>query len=194
MSSLWPSTIASLNDSLALLSESVGKLKAAKSVDVKQVIEQLKTAEESARNLRELISSEMPEASWQNRQELDALLIKIQKRVEARRIEQMRSGLLALATELERGSIVHRRAARVKELSQLRDGAIKELRSQAGLEGTPPTLPGPEADEWIEWACALQEPGDAESIRALREGFPHLDDFIANLEPNMWTAKTEIPA
>ena len=41
MSSLWPSALASLDDSLALLCESLGKLKAAKSVDIAEVIEQL---------------------------------------------------------------------------------------------------------------------------------------------------------
>jgi hypothetical protein len=54
-------------------------------------------------------------------------------------------------------------------------------------------LPGPEADEWIEWACRLQEPEDSEHLQALRTRFAHLDDFVANLEPNMWTAKKETP-
>ncbi|MGB8769019.1 MAG: TonB family protein, partial [Candidatus Korobacteraceae bacterium] len=56
------------------------------------------------------------------------------------------------------------------------------------LEGAPQTLPGPEAAQWIEWACGLQEPQDAESLQTLRNGFVHLDDFVANLEPNMWVA------
>jgi hypothetical protein len=189
MSSLWPSTITALNDSLALLCGSVEKLKAVQPVDIPNVIEQLKTAAESARNLHALVVAEMPEASWQNREELDALLEKIQERIEARNLEQLRGRLLALAGELERGSIVHRRAFRVKELNQLRDQAVNELRSQAGLEGAPQTLPGPEADEWIEWACGLKEPEDAESLQTLRDGFAHLDDFMAKLEPNMWTAK-----
>src|SRR5271166_2494668 len=188
MSSLCTSAIAALDDSLALLYESSGKLKAAKSVDIAEVIEQLKMAAESARTVRELVWSELPEASWQTREELDALIEKIQRILEARTLEQLRSRLLALATELERGTIVHRRAHRVNELKQLRDQAINELRSQAGLEGAPQTLPGPEAGQWIEWACSLQEPEDAESLQALRNGFAHLDDLVANLEPSMWVA------
>ncbi len=117
-----------------------------------------------------------------------ALIEKIQKRVEARRIEHLRSRLVALAAELERGSIVHRRPRRVTELNQLRDQAIMELRSQAGLEGTPETLPGPEADEWIEWAGGLKESENAECLQTLRNGFTRLDDFVANLEPKMWVA------
>jgi hypothetical protein len=172
----------------------LGKLEAAQSVDIAAVIAQLEKAGESGRDLRALVSSELPEASWQNREELDALLEKIQERIEARNLERLRGRLLALAGELERGSIVHRRAVRVEQLNQLRDQAVNELRSQAGLEGAPQTLPGPEADEWIKWACGLKDPEDADSFKALRNGFAHLDDFIARLEPNMWTAKKETPA
>ncbi|MGA3052790.1 MAG: hypothetical protein ABSD63_01145 [Candidatus Korobacteraceae bacterium] len=192
MISLWPSTISSLNDSLALLCESVEKLKAAKSVDIAEVTEQLRMAAESARNLRALVLSELPEAAWQSRHELDALLEKIEKRVEARQLEQLRSRLLGLAAELERGAIVHRRAVRVGQLTQLRDQAIIELRSQAG-KGAPHPLPGPEADEWLDWACGLKEPDDAESLQTIRNGFAHLDEFVANLEPDMWVMKTETP-
>ncbi len=190
MSSLCASALASLDDSLALLSDSLEELRAAKSVDIAEVIEQLKRTAESARVVRELVWSELPEASWQSRQELDALIEEIQRILDARTLEQLRSRLLALASELERGSIVHRRAHRVSELNQLRDRAIKELRSHAGLEGAPQALPGPEACQWIEWACGLQEPQDAESLQTLRKGFVHLDDFVANLEPNMWIART----
>jgi len=191
MISLWPSTISSLNDNLALLSDSVDKLKAAKSVDLADVIEELKMAAESSRNLRALILAELPDASWQNKQELDALLEKIERRVEQRNIEQLRNRLLGLAAELERGSIVHRRAVRVNQLNQLRDQAIVELKAQAGVKGAPTTLPGPEADEWLEWACCLKEPEDAQSLQALRDGFARLDEFVANLEPDMWVVKTE---
>src|SRR5271157_3316111 len=101
MSSIWPSALAPLDDSLALLRGSLEEISAAQSVDIAEVIEQLKTAAECSRNLRALVLSELPEAPWQNRQELDALLQEIQKRVEARNLEQRRSRLLALATELE---------------------------------------------------------------------------------------------
>jgi hypothetical protein len=192
MISLWPSTISSLNDTLALLSESVEKLRAAKPVDITAVIDELKMAAESARNLRALVLAELPDAAWQSRQELDALLEKIEKRVEARQLEQLRSRLLALAAELERGTIVHRRAIRVNQLTQLRDQAISELRSQAG-KATPQPLPGPDSDEWLDWACGLKEPDDAESLQTIRNGFAHLDEFVANLEPDMWVVKTETP-
>ncbi len=190
MNSLWPPARASLDDSLTLPCATLTKLEAAQAVDIAEVIAQLEKAAESGRDLRALVSSELPDASWQNREELDACLEQIGKNLEARKIEQLRSRLLTLATELEGGSIVHRRAVRVEQVNQLRDQAINELRTEAGVEGTPATLPGPEADRWVEWACGLKEPEDVESLEILRNRFGHLDDFIANLEPDMWVTET----
>lgn len=186
MNSFWPPALASLDDSLTLPCESLEKLNAGLSIDIAEVTEQLNLAAESAHIVRELVLSELPEATWQNRQELDALVEEIRKTIEARTIAQRRTSLLALATELERGSIVHRRALRVNELNQLRDEAINELRSQAESEAAPQPLPGPEADQWVAWACGLKEPEDSESLQTLRKGFARLDDFVASLEPDMW--------
>lgn len=74
MTSMWPSAVASLDDSLALLDESLRKLQAANAVDIADILEQFKVAADSARNLHAMISAELPEASWQNRRELDALI------------------------------------------------------------------------------------------------------------------------
>ncbi len=186
MSSNWPSVIASLDDSLALCHESLRKLEAAEEVDFAAVVGQFKEAEESSRKLQALVFAELPQASWQTREELEAVLDEIAKREEARRIEQQRCRLRALAQELETGSIVHRRAHRVEQMNQLRDEAVKELRAHAEVEGAPPSLPGPEASEWVEWACSLHEPQDTQSLQALRKGFARLDEFVANLEPGMW--------
>lgn len=185
MSSLWQSARASLDDSLVRISESMENLKAARSIDVAEVVEQLAQAAEAAQGLRSAVASALPQASWHTREELDALLAQVQ------RISVARSRLLALAKELERGNIVHRRALRVDHLNQLRDQAINELRTQADAGAALPTLPGPEADRWVEWACALKEPEDAEALEALQSGFGHLDNFVANLETGMWVVQTE---
>lgn len=74
MTSMWPSAVASLDASLALLDESLRKLHAADDVDIAQILEQFKTAADSARNLHAMISAELPEATWQNRRELDAII------------------------------------------------------------------------------------------------------------------------
>jgi len=188
MSSIWPSAVTSLDDHLALLSDSLGRIDAARLVELSEVIEQLKAVADSSQTLRGLIFSELPDATWQNRNELEAVLEEIAKRVEARNIEQRRARLRALAEELEGGTITHRRAARVTQLKELRDLAVAELRSQADDSAPPPSLPGPEAYEWVEWACSLEEPDDSESLQAIRKGFSILDEFVANLEPGMWNA------
>ena len=140
MSSSWHSTRTSLDNSLVLPCESLEKLRAVKPVNLAEVIKQVKLAAESAQNLRALISAEMPEASWQNREELDILIETIQRNIEQR---TLRSRLTSLVAELERGNIVHRRASRVDQLNQLRDQAISELRAQAEARGdaTNPTRP-----------------------------------------------------
>jgi hypothetical protein len=183
MSSLCTSALSSLDLSLGVLRESWEQLRAAKSVDIAQVIGQLTRATEYARVVRESVWSELPVASWQDREQLDIHIAEIQKLLDARALEQLRFRLLA------QGTIAHRRAHRLNELNQLREQAINELRSQVALDGAPPALPGPQADQWIAWACGLQEADDAEPLQALRNGFPHLDEFVANLEPHLWIAK-----
>ncbi|HUK43453.1 MAG TPA: hypothetical protein VLW48_03315 [Candidatus Bathyarchaeia archaeon] len=75
MSSISPS-IASLDESLAKAYESLRKLEVADSIDVDKTIDELKTAAKSARKLRAMVSSELPNASWENREELDALIVR----------------------------------------------------------------------------------------------------------------------
>jgi len=185
MSSSWASALASLDEDLALLCESLDKIEAAESIDVAEIVEQLKAVADSSGNLRALVLSELPDVSWDDRPELEKVLEEIARRVDAREIEARRSRLLALAGALAQGAITHRRAARVTQLNRLRDDAVEELRSHSE-EQSPPSVPGPEAGRWMEWACGLSEPDDTESLQALRNGFPFVDEFIANLEPGMW--------
>jgi hypothetical protein len=84
MTSLWPSAVASLDDSLAQLSESLASLEAARSIDIAAITEQLKIAADASQSLRAMVCSELPEASWQNRAELDGLIEQeLQKHPEA---------------------------------------------------------------------------------------------------------------
>ncbi len=195
MDAIWFSTIKSLDTSLAQLRANVAKMNAALPVDVSEILEQLKSADESAGTLRSLLHSELPSASWDNRQELELLIGEVQKQIEVREMEQRRSKLLALANELALGNITHRRAVRVKQLNELREDAIAELRAMASSgNGSVKSLPGPDSETWIAWACALKEPEDIDSLQTLRTEFAHLDEFVANLEPNMWVAKAETTA
>lgn len=183
MSSSWTSDLASLDGSLSSAWESLEELKAVQIVDVVAVLNQLKTAVAVGQKLRSTVADVLPEASWHNRQELEAVLAR------AARIGRRRSRLLELATVLESADIVHRRAHRVEHLNQLRAQAITELRSQATSGKEPPNLPGPDAEKWVDWACSLKEPEDSAALQALRLGFAHLDDFVTDLEPGMWLSK-----
>jgi hypothetical protein len=187
---LWHYTRESLDQSLSALQESLGSLKAAKSIDTAEIIQNFESAAEYARNLRSLVSSEIPDASWQTRDELEVLLGQIET---IRETKARRSRLLDLAAGLQRGSVAHRRAARVDQVNQLRDSAIQELRSLAEREEAPPSLPGPEPGEWVGWASNLKEPEDSESLKTLRISFAQLDAFVAHLEPEMWRADAESP-
>jgi hypothetical protein len=120
MSSLPPSALASLDDSLVLPFEGVEQLRAAKSIDIAEIIQELEAAAKSAQDLRAVLSAELPEASWQNRAELDALLEEIQTRpgpeamqirpeptsLEQPHVEEPHSPPLSLATELVPDTVV----------------------------------------------------------------------------------------
>ena len=184
MNSLWPQSHQSLADALSLFATSLKRLKAAQPVDLAEVTQQLKSAEEACRNLRSLVSSTLPGATWQTREEYEELLVRIEAVIEAR------SRLMALAQDLERGRIVHRRAVRADQVNELREQAITELKYYAELGNEPPVLPGPDPELWIEWACSLKEPEDSAALASLHKGFPRLDVFIAELEPGMWVVGT----
>ena len=189
MSALWHHTRESLDESLSIIQEGLGDLRAGKSVDTAALVQSFESAAECARNLRSLISSELPDASWKDRDELETVLDKIEKN---REINARRSRLLDIVYALQQGGIVHRRAARVDQLNQLRESAIQELLLAEKIE-MPPLLPGPQADQWVGWASNLKEPEDAESLSTLRSSFAQLDEFVAHLEPEMWMAKAETP-
>ncbi len=106
MSSLPPSALASLDDSLVLPFESVEQLRAAQSIDIEEIITELETAAESAQALRALVSEGLPEASWQNREELDALLEKLSKPAEPTRPEPAPAPVSTLEPELEPDAVV----------------------------------------------------------------------------------------
>jgi len=74
MSTTYPATLASLDDSLAQAHEGLRQLEAAKDVDLEEVIRQFKAAAESSRKLRALVASKLPETSWENREQLDAII------------------------------------------------------------------------------------------------------------------------
>ena len=47
-------------------------------------------------------------------------------------------------------------------------------------------LPGPEATEWLHWACNLAEENDATVFSELRTDFPALEEFAVEMEESYW--------
>jgi len=92
MSASCPSAIASLDDSLAVAYESLRRLEAAESIDIVEMIRQLETAAESSRKLRTLVSSELPGASWTNREELDEIIERNPEKFNGTSAEKVNAG------------------------------------------------------------------------------------------------------
>jgi hypothetical protein len=72
--------------------ESLRRLEAAESVDVAEMIRQLETAAESSRKLRTLVSSELPGASWTNREELDEIIERNPEKFNGTSAEKVNAG------------------------------------------------------------------------------------------------------
>jgi hypothetical protein len=53
-------------------------------------------------------------------------------------------------------------------------------------QATPPELPGPVAENWLEWACSLEDDTNEIELHKLKNGFPRLDDFVRQLEIDWW--------
>src|SRR5689334_13864270 len=84
MTSECPVALASLDDSLEAAYESLRRLELAGSVDEAEITRQLKTAVERARELRSAVSSELPHASWEDRDQLERLIDAIPEKVDER--------------------------------------------------------------------------------------------------------------
>src|SRR5271167_611909 len=98
---------------------------------------------------------------------------------------QRRAKLLDLANEFDAGSVKHRLDARTKALNVLRLEAVKELRTEANSEQAK-ELPGPNASEWLHWACSLQDAKDASVLTSLSRDFAALERFTAAIEESYW--------
>ena len=61
-------------------------------------------------------------------------------------------------------------------------------------QGTPQPLSGLGGSRRVAWAVGLQQPENAPSRQSSRIGFPHFEDFLANLERDMSLVETELSA
>lgn len=173
-------TLKSLSEQAKLCHEKIDQLEAAQSLNRGEVLAEVGKLLDACQNLRDAILSEDNTASWKSKSELSALVSRLDDAAAKRR------RYLELAQNLATGTITHRRERTRQERLALRDAAVAEL-MEISERPTPPELPGPEAESWLEWACSLEDKVNEGELQQLKSGFPRLDDFVRQLEIDWWS-------
>ncbi|WP_348262346.1 hypothetical protein P8935_21430 [Telmatobacter sp. DSM 110680] len=172
-------TLRSLSDHAKVCHEKIDLLEAGQGLNRGEVLFEVGRLLDACQNLRDAILSEDSAASWSTRTELGALVNRLDDAAAKRRI------YLDLAGVLAAGTISHRRERTRLERMALRDKAVAEL-MEVSEQSAPPELPGPDAKNWLEWACSLEDETHEPELRKLKDGFPRLDDFVRQLEIDWW--------
>jgi len=172
-------TLKSLAEQAKLCHEKIDQLEAAQSLNRGEVIGEVGKLLDLCQNLRDAVLSEDNTASWKTKTELTALVSRLDDAAAKRR------RYLELAQFLATGTISHRRERTRQERLTLRDTAVAEL-MEISERQSPPELPGPEAENWLEWACSLEDDTNDTELQQLKSGFPRLDDFVRQLEIDGW--------
>jgi hypothetical protein len=186
MSSPLFSALEKLDDSLQNVQTQVEWLRAGLEVSDDQLLGSLSDAHQNALMVRDLVHAERPTANWNDRSALEQLMHDLEKEAQIKLDEQRRSKLLELADELDAGSVKHRFEARAASLNNLRMDAVRELRLAAARPEQEKEIPGPEAGQWLHWACNLLEENDATVFTELRTDFPALEEFAVEMEESYW--------
>ena len=186
MSSPISSALAKLDGSLQAVQSQVDTLRAGLEVNDSELSYSLVDARQNAMIVRDLIRAERSDASWGDRGSLEFLIHDLEVAAYERHNEQLRMRLLELADELEAGAVRHRSETRTAALNSLRLEAIQELRAEASIAKQEKELPGPDASQWLHWACNLQEEKDADALACLRSDFGALDHFTGEMEESYW--------
>ncbi|WP_109489074.1 hypothetical protein [Occallatibacter savannae] len=178
-----PSVVAETLKSLAgqakLCHDKIDQLEAAQSINRGEIIAEVGKLLDLCQNLRDAILSEDSTAAWKTKSELTTLVSRLDDAAAKRR------RYLELAQFLATGTISHRRERTRQERLALRDAAVSEL-MEISERATPPELPGPEAENWLGWACGLEDETNDAELQQLKSGFPRLDDFVRQLEIDWW--------
>lgn len=186
MSSAFWSELAKLDDSLLAVQSQVDWMRAGFEFDDDQLMQSLTSARQHGATVRDLIRAERSDAKWGDRDSLERLIHELEIAAQERRNQLRRNKLVALANELEAGTIKHRLEARAAALGKLRQEAIKQLRTEATLADQVKDLPGPAASRWLSWACNLQEEKDGFALSRMRKDFAAVERFVAGMEESYW--------
>jgi BON domain len=188
MSSPFSSALAQLDGTLKDIHLQVNCLEAALDVNDDRLLLSLNEARHHAAKLRDLVRAERPDAHWEDRSSLAKLVRELEAEAAARakRDQERREKLSALAGELANGTIKHRFETRKTALNDLKTSAVEELRLEADAQRSVRELPGPEARQWLNWACGLVEAKDGAVLAQLRQNFPALEHFAGEMEKGYW--------
>jgi len=177
--SIVSDTLQKLEEKARQLREKINLLEAGQQVDRSLASAELTELLDLSQNLRDAISSEDSAAQWRSKEELHALV----KRLDEVGVRRQR--YLDLVQRLESGTVTHRRERTREERLRERDAAVAEL-LEISAQSIVPELPGPQASEWLEWACSLDDSTQDPNLKLLKMFFPRLDDFVRQMEIEMW--------
>ena len=186
MSSPLFAALSKLDESLQDVQIQVDWLRAGIEVGDDDFQRSLSDAHQSAIAIRDLVHAERPNARWNDRMALEQLMHDLEKEAQIRVLEQRRSRLQDLASELDAGAVRHRFESRASSLNSLRLDAVRELRVAAALPNQDKELPGPAAGEWMHWLCNLPEDRYSAVFEQLRVEFPALEAFAVEMEESYW--------
>jgi hypothetical protein len=172
-------TLQSLIEQARLCRNTIDFLEAGQHVNRADTTAGLSRLLDACQNLRDAILSEDSAAAWSTREELHALVDRLDDAAANRR------RYLDLSEVLAAGTVSHRRERTRQERLAQRDAAVTELMEISELS-SPPELPGPAAEEWLAWACSLEDGADESDLAHLKSNFPRLDDFVRQLEIEWW--------
>ena len=172
-------TLQSLENQARLCRDRIDLLEAAQQFNRAEVVAELGRLLDACQNLRDAILSEDSTETWSTKEELHALV----NRLDDAAVK--RGKYLDLAQFLANGTVNHRRERTRLERLALRDAAVAELMEISELP-SPPPLPGPAVEEWLNWACSLEDGSNEPDLLNLKNNFPRIDDFIRQLEIEWW--------
>jgi len=172
-------TMQSLATQASEWRERIDQLEAGQVVDRGAALASLMRLLDLSQNLRDAVLSEDSSAIWRSKDELHGLVARLDDAA------VKRQKILDLAARLTAGTVTHRRERTREERLAERDAAVRELMEKSA-QSHAPELPGPMADKWLEWACSLDDTTAGEVLASLNREFPRLDDFVRQLEIEMW--------
>jgi len=177
--SIVSDTLQGLTEQAGRWREKIDLLEAGQRLDRDETVAELGRLLDACQNLRDAILSEDSGATWKTKTELQALVVRLDQ------VAEKRSRYLDLAQLLSAGTVSHRRERTKQERLRQRDAAVAELMEISAMI-TPPDLPGPAAEEWLNWACNLDDSSNDPDLAKLKTNFPRVDDFVRQLEIEMW--------